>query len=135
MANEAEWRLALRRSFQIPDMVSEENAVDVLGEWACFGLKSILLIDKDRADAGRELVKVTVEMAARGDLDYFLLSEEMRPYLSSKPRYSAAEMVARQAFCDVTDFSTDTGRALINVAHEMVDKLLNFARTIDGTVG
>ena len=77
----ADWNLVLRRSFGVPDIVSGANALAAIEGWIRTQLESSNLIDADKESAAEKFVPAIIAVAERGDLDHYVLSNNLSHYL------------------------------------------------------
>ena len=78
------WTQVLRRSFGIPDIVSESTATAALHGWIYDQLESSNLIDSDKTKAAKTTLKAVLAVAESGGLDYYVLGE-IGPHLRAIP--------------------------------------------------
>jgi hypothetical protein len=99
---EAEWTQLIRRSFDIPDAISEENAKLTIQGWIGVALSASELSDQERHTTSIELFEAIVRLGARGDLDIHLLPYDLRDNLKrvADGRFDepVADVVVNEAF-------------------------------------
>jgi hypothetical protein len=121
----ADWNLVLRRSFGIPDIVSKANAVAAIEGWIRTQLESSNLIQSDKESAAEKLVPAVITVAARGDLDHYVLSNNLTHYLRPVGT-TPAEIVVREMYPDWGVYTTETAQSLLAVAAEIVEQMVDY---------
>jgi hypothetical protein len=75
------WWLRMRRAFAIPDIVTDEHAIEVI--------MGLAVPESVRLDRGEEIVTrivgVLLRHASHGDLDQYVIGDVPVPYLKQKP--------------------------------------------------
>jgi len=123
-----DWYVVLKRSFGIPDIVSGANAEAVIEGWIREHLESSNMIQADRDDAAKKFMPAIKELAVDGALDSYVLGALSRYFRPLGDR-SAAELVVREAFPEVTVLTTETAEALLAVAGEITDRMFDYVET------
>jgi hypothetical protein len=121
----ADWNLVLRRSFGVPDIVSGANALAAIEGWIGTQLESSSLIHADKEIAAEKFVPAIIAVAERGDLDHYVLSNNLSHYLRPVGT-TPAEIVVREMYPEMRDHSTDTAQSLLAVAAEIVEQMVDY---------
>jgi hypothetical protein len=123
-----DWFVVLKRSLGIPDIVSGANAEAVIEGWIREHLESSNLLQADRDSAAQKFMPAIKELAVSGALDCYVLGGLSRYFRPLGDR-SAAELVIRDAFPEVTVLTTETAEALLAVAGEITDRMFDYVQT------
>jgi hypothetical protein len=123
-----DWYVVLKRSFGIPDIVSGANAEAVIEGWIREHLENSNLLQADRDRAANKFMPAIKELAIAGAFDCYVLGGLSRYFLPLGDR-TAAELVVREAFPEVTVLTTDTAGALLALAGEITDRMFDYVET------
>ena len=123
-----DWFVVLKRSLGIPDIVSGANAEAVIEGWIREHLESSNLLRADRDRAAKQFMPAIKELTVAGALDCYVLGGLSRYFRPLGDR-TAAELVVREAFPEVTVLTTDTAGALLAVAGEITDRMFDYVET------
>jgi hypothetical protein len=123
-----DWYVVLKRSFGIPDIVSGANAEAAIEGWIREHLESSNMIQADRDDAAKKFMPAIKTLSVSGALDSYVLGALARFFRPLGDK-SAAELVVREAFPDVTVFTTDTADALLAVSGEITDRMFDYVES------
>ena len=121
----ADWNLVLRRSFGVPDIVLEANALAAIEGWIRTQLESSNLNQSDKESAAEKFVPAVIAVAARGDLDHYVLSNNLTHYLRPVGT-PPAEIVVREMYPDWGVYTTEQAQTLVAVAAEMVEQMVDY---------
>jgi hypothetical protein len=123
-----DWFVVLKRSLGIPDIVSGANAEAVIEGWVRERLESSNLNQTDRDRAAKQFMPAIKELSVAGALDCYVLGGLSRYFRPLGDR-TAAELVVREAFPEVTVLTTDTAGALLAIAGEITDRMFDYVET------
>lgn len=123
-----DWFVVLKRSLGIPDIVSGANAEAVIEGWIREHLESSNLLQADRDRAAKQFMPAIKELAVAGALDCYVLGGLSRYFRPLGDR-TAAELVVREAFPEVTVLTTQTAEALLAVAGEITDRMFDYVES------
>jgi hypothetical protein len=123
-----DWFVVLKRSLGIPDIVSQASAEAVIEGWIREHLGGSNLLEADRDRAAKKFMPAIKELAVAGALDSYVLGQLSRFFRPLGDR-TAAELVVRQAFPEVTVLTTATAEALLAVASEITDRMFDYVET------
>jgi hypothetical protein len=123
-----DWFVVLKRSIGIPDIVSGANAEAVIEGWIREHLESSNLLQADQESAAKKFMPAIKELTVAGALDCYVLGGLSR-YFRPIGNTTAAELVVREAFPEVTVLTTDTADALLAVAGEITDRMFDYVET------
>jgi hypothetical protein len=123
-----DWYVVLKRSFGIADIVSGANAEAVIEGWIREHLESSNLLQADRDSAAKQFMPAIKELAVTGALDTYVLGGLSRYFRPLGDR-TAAELVVREAFPEVTVLTTETAEALLAVAGEITDRMFDYVES------
>ena len=121
----ADWNVVLRRSFGVPDIVLEANALAAIEGWIRTQLESSNLNQSDKESAAEKFVPAVIAVAARGDLDHYVLSNNLTHYLRPVGT-PPAEIVVREMYPDWGVYTTEQAQPLVAVAAEMVEQMVDY---------
>ena len=123
-----DWYVVLKRSFGIPDIVSGANTEAVIEGWIREHLENSNLLQADRDRAANKFMPAIKELAIAGAFDCYVLGGLSRYFRPLGDR-TAAELVVREAFPEVTVLTTDTAGALLALAGEITDRMFDYVET------
>jgi hypothetical protein len=127
MANqqaEAVWSQVLRRAFDVPDIVSDDYALEAIERWVQVHLETSELGDADRRTVAKDLPSAVVAVAANGDLDYYLVGS-LAQFLFA-PTSPISEVILHHAYPTLTDYSTESAQAQLTVVGEMIERMIAY---------
>jgi hypothetical protein len=123
------WQALLRRSFGIPDVVSDENATLGIQAWIRERVEETELLEDRKDKAPIDVVRGLLDAAEEGELDPFLMGE-LGTYPAAPVglgQGSAPEdVVMARAFRDVSGFTSTTARVLRSTCEQLADRLIDY---------
>ena len=123
-----DWFVVLKRSLGIPDIVSGANVEAVIEGWIREHLETAIWFRRTEIAAAKQFMPAIKELAVAGALDSYVLGGLTRYFRPLGDR-TAAELVVREAFPEVTVLTTETAEALLAVAGEITDRMFDYVET------
>jgi hypothetical protein len=124
---ESVWSQVLRRAFDVPDIVSDVYALDAIEHWVQAHLEAPELHAADKKQLAKELPAAVVTFAAEGGLDYYLVGS-LAQFLPT-PTSPAAEVILRNVYPTLPDFTTESAQAQLTVVGEIVERVIAYVET------
>ena len=124
------WTLMMRRSFGIPDIVSDETAEKAIQGWIVTQLANSELSDPDRITASCRMYNEVVALGSKGHLDRFLLGDLEAAFQEIEHIHhgSPASLIADRVDQGSKWRTTSTRTALEQAGGRLAERLLQYVR-------
>lgn len=115
------WWLRMRRSFAIPDIVTDEHAIEVIMGLA---VPEAIRLDRQEEIVTR-IVGVLLRLASHGDLDQYVIGDISVPYLKQKPVLEFCHEVVERVHQHprLGDFDRSADEGLEDATMAIIDRM------------
>ena len=115
------WWVRMRRSFAIPDIVTDEHAIEVIMGLA---IPETIRLDR-REEIVTRIVGVLLRLASHGDLDQYVIGDIPVPYLKQKPVLELCHEIVERVHQHprLGDFDRSADEGLEDATMAIIDRM------------